>query len=404
MSRLVGRACQGRQLTGVDRVAWAYGQHWFEGHKGEPTVTTRALLRWRGVRRVLTPRASLALHQLLSRSNRHGTAALRRGLMTLLSWPGYYEPERVLQGRAVLYPTHTGIEHTGFAQWVQRTGQRAFFFLHDLIPLTHPEYCRAGTPAVHAKRLQHMVHCGGGIMVNSAATQQALAAHAQAQQWRLPPVQVVPLAPGPWREEPQVADSTPAAAPVQGPYFVVLGTLEARKNHVMLLQVWRELVARHGAQAPTLVVIGARGWECEQAVDLLDRCAALKDHVQEWGPCSDRVVRHALRHARALLFASFAEGYGLPLVEALQAGTPVIASPLPVFAEVAGQVPTYVDPLDGVSWLRAIEAYTPAASAERAAQLQRLQSFVVPQWSAHFEAVETFISTSGGSLHGHAAT
>ncbi len=54
-----------------------------------------------------------------------------------------------------------------------------------------------------------------------------------------------------------------------------------------------------------------------------------------------------LAHARALLFPSFAEGFGLPVVEALSVGTPVIATDLPAFREAAGSIPEYLDPLDG---------------------------------------------------------
>ena len=400
MSRLVGRAWQGRQLTGVDRVAAAYASHSFQqGHADTPRATraTRALLRWRGLRRVLTPRASRQLHQLLQPAEHHGTAALRRALVHLLSWPGHFEPDTCLRGSTVIYPTHTGLEHPGLAPWVRRTQQQALFFLHDLIPLTHPEYCRAGTPAAHALRLAHMAQCGSGIIVNSMATQHELQAHAQDRGWSLPPVLVAPLAAGPWgASESSAGQDTPS--PLAAPYFVVLGTIEARKNHLLLLQVWRELVARYGDDAPHLIVIGQRGWECEQVLDMLDRCERIRTHVKEVSACPDAQVRAYLRHARALLFPSFAEGFGLPLVEALQLGTPVIASPLDVFKEVAGQVPDYVDPLDGVGWMQRIEAYTPAASTARAAQLQRMQTFVPPSWTAHFEAVQAFVQR----LHGGA--
>lgn len=64
-------------------------------------------------------------------------------------------------------------------------------------------------------------------------------------------------------------------------YFVVLGTIEPRKNHLLLLQVWRQLIEELGLAAPRLVIIGQRGWECEQVVDLLDRCEVLRGVVLE---------------------------------------------------------------------------------------------------------------------------
>src|SRR6185369_1992296 len=93
-------------------------------------------------------------------------------------------------------------------------------------------------------------------------------------------------------------------------------------------------------------------------------------------------------HARALLFPSFVEGYGMLLVEALMLGTPAIASALPVFREVAGDVPEYLDPLDGAGWARAVRDYARPDSERRQAQLQRMGAFTLPTWERHFERVE----------------
>jgi glycosyltransferase involved in cell wall biosynthesis len=130
-------------------------------------------------------------------------------------------------------------------------------------------------------------------------------------------------------------------------------------------------------------------------VDLLDRCQELRGVVIELPACSDADLATYLHHAQALLFPSFAEGYGMPLVEALASGTPVIASDLPAFREIAGDIPEYLDPLDGVGWLARIEAYVSSASLEREAQLKRMDGFIPPAWSAHFQAVEQLLERLG---------
>jgi len=142
------------------------------------------------------------------------------------------------------------------------------------------------------------------------------------------------------------------------PYFVVLSTIEPRKNHWFLLQMWRRLVETMGDSAPRLVIIGQRGWECENVAYMLERSEKLKGFVFEYSNCTDEELATYLHHAQALLFPSFAEGYGMPLVEALAFGVPVIASDLPVFREVAGEIPEYVDPLDGKRWAELVKEYT----------------------------------------------
>jgi glycosyltransferase involved in cell wall biosynthesis len=89
-----------------------------------------------------------------------------------------------------------------------------------------------------------------------------------------------------------------------------------------------------------------------------------------------------------LLFPSFAEGYGLPLAEALALGVPVIASDLPALREVGGVVPDYLDPLDGAAWRNAVADYVRPDSLARRAQLARLAGWTPPSWSAHFAILD----------------
>ena len=89
------------------------------------------------------------------------------------------------------------------------------------------------------------------------------------------------------------------------------------------------------------------------------------------------------------------EGFGLPLVEALGTGAPVIASDLPVFREIGRNIPTYVDPLDSSAWEAWILDYAQPNSDERAAQLQRMREFRAPSWSKHFAAVEQWLAALG---------
>jgi glycosyltransferase involved in cell wall biosynthesis len=256
--------------------------------------------------------------------------------------------------------------------------------VHDLIPVSHPEYCRPGDGLRHRKRLDNVLDIASGIVTNSEATLADLRVYAGRTGRALPPLVAAQLAPG-------LRVIEPGPCPVEKPYFVILSTIEPRKNHWLLLHVWRHIVEDLGPAAPRLVVIGQRGWECENVVDMLERCEPLRGVVLEHSECSDDELITYLHHAQALLFPSFAEGYGMPLIEALSLGVPVIASELPVFKEIAGDVPEYIDPLDGRRWREVIEAYAAADSVPRAAQRARMEGFHVPDWSSHFEKVDALI-------------
>jgi glycosyltransferase involved in cell wall biosynthesis len=222
------------------------------------------------------------------------------------------------------------------------------------------------------------------VVTNSQCTLDELERFAHAEGVTLPPAVVAPLAPA-------LGARPDGVAPLNHPYFVVVGTIEPRKNHLLLLNLWRALVAEMGKDAPHLVVIGQRGWDCENVVDLLERSEPLQGVVHELNDCADAELATYLAHARALLFPSFAEGYGIPLVESLMLGTPVIANGLPVFREVAGNIPDYVDASDETGWARAVRDYLQPASTRRQSQLQRMEHFVTPTWERHFERVESLL-------------
>lgn len=375
ISRLLVRFSRRRLPTGVDRVVLAYIQRW-----GPQSRATLQVGRWR---RVLCQASSQRLFELVL--NPTPDFALRVGrVIAYACLPPW--PQQQVEGALAWHLGLTGVEKPGFEQWLGRSQQRPLYFVHDLIPITHPEYCRPGEDVHHQRRMALVLRTAAGVVVNSDETRRALYGFSMAQSLPRPPIVVAPLAPAPLNFEVNLPDL------ISQSYFVALGTIEPRKNHLLLLNVWRELVQRLGSAAPLLVIVGQRGWECEQVADMLDRCVALRGYVKEVPHCTDAELALWLRHARALLFPSFAEGYGMPLVEALAMGTPVVASALPVFAEVAGDVPDVLSPIDGEGWLRAVLDYNETDSPRRAAQLRRLAMYQVPSWDNHFAAVEELLA------------
>ncbi len=231
--------------------------------------------------------------------------------------------------------------------------------------------------------MEHLLTSAAGVIGNSQATLNELAAFAAASKAPMPP-HVAALIGG-YRESSSVH---PRSLPE--PYFVIVGTIEGRKNHLLLLQIWRRLVADLGEKAPTLVILGQRGWQADSALAMLDNLADLERHVVELGHCDDDQLACWMAGAKALLMPSFTEGFGLPIIEALQLSTPVIASDLPVYREIAGDIPTYLDPCDGAAWEHAIREFM-NDQPERLHQLARMKDYHAPDWPTHFATVENWL-------------
>jgi glycosyltransferase involved in cell wall biosynthesis len=358
--------------TGVDRVCLAYLSHFHS--------KARAVVQFRRYRRILDRKCSGRLFELLLNGSHNFRSELAANLIATAG-----RTERTSAGQIYLNVGHTGLNSPHIGPWLSERGLRSVFLIHDLIPITHPQYCREGEAARHVQRMETALRSANGLILNSAATARELAQFASARGI------VVPPSLNAWLGiDTRPVNSVTVPTECKRPYFVMIGTIEARKNHLLVLQAWREIVTMLGDQAPRLVVIGQRGWEAAEAIAVLDDPGPLEDHVQEMASCDDIQMGKMLAGARAMLMPSFVEGFGLPVVEALREGVPVIASDLPVFREIAGNIPTYLDPHDRAAWAKAIIEYT-GNGAERRRQLNAARGYRAPNWADHFDQVEEFL-------------
>lgn len=310
---------------------------------GDPAAWLRALdRRWRG----LAPRPADV--------GPPDAAALAAGRLRALAGGGRAVAR---PGTVYVNASHSGLPaEGGFAALDPLGRMRRIFYLHDLIPLDYPEYQTPRSIARFTRFLAGVAARPVRLWVNSETTAARLSAHARDAGW--PVESIVAVRP---RLAPDIFATMPEPSPVlralledPTPVFLTVGTIEPRKNHLLLLHLWRDFAAR--GMTARLIIAGRRGWENEMVVDLLERCPSLQERVIEFGELSDGEIRLLIRRARALLFPSFAEGLGLPLMEAAALRTPVIASDLPACREAAGSDAVFLDPLDGAAWRREILA------------------------------------------------
>lgn len=368
VTRLVARSWTGRRATGIDRVCLAYLRHF--------RARAQAVVQHRGLIRALGPSESAELFALLEED----APALRRRLARQLSSALLLRPLRgELTGRAYLNIGHTDFDLAVHHAWIRQRGVRPFYFLHDLIPVLHPEFSRPHAVRRHQGRVESAMASAAGIILGSHAVERDLANFAAARSLALPPLAVAPLA------GEDFAVNAPAGAANPAPFFLTIGTIEPRKNHRLLLDVWQRLAAHLGADTPRLVIVGQTGPMTGDLLAPLAADPALAAHVEHRSACSDTELAGLMYHARAVLMPSLAEGFGLPFVEALQAGRPVIASDLPVFREIGQGAARLIDPADRDGWEQAVLA----ALAEPARQSS---GFAAPRWPAHFHVVERFIA------------
>jgi glycosyltransferase involved in cell wall biosynthesis len=174
------------------------------------------------------------------------------------------------------------------------------------------------------------------------------------------------------------------------PYFVVCGAIEPRKNHRLLLKVWDRLVRRIGPAAPRLAIVGSPAHEGRDILAQFLQAPALRDHVLVVSGMACQGLRRLMANASGVLMPSLAEGFGLPVVEALTTGTPVLASDLPAHREVGEDLAIYLDPLDEVAWFDAIIGILDNET-ETAVLRRRIAGYRPLTASDYFESIGTFL-------------
>jgi glycosyltransferase involved in cell wall biosynthesis len=200
--------------------------------------------------------------------------------------------------------------------------------VHDLAAIERPDLHPRRSVAQQRTRLAALARAQV-VVSDSYATASALSRHGiEAHRIRVGQLGRTPLPP-------------PAEHGIQGRFVLAVGELSARKGHSVLLHAFGS--ARLG---PVRLVLA--GPDAGQGTSLAELAASLgiNDRCVLLGRVSDAVLAGLYRDAVALAFPSLAEGFGLPVLEAMAAGLPVVASDLEVVREVAGDAAVLVPPSD----------------------------------------------------------
>jgi glycosyltransferase involved in cell wall biosynthesis len=208
--------------------------------------------------------------------------------------------------------------------------------VHDLAVLRHPDAFPRWTRTYAPRLVPHMVRAAVRVIAVSEFTAREVEELLDVPRER---IRVVPNG-----VEPLFTPDGPRA---RGDYVLAVGTLEPRKNLERTIEATRRL-------GVALRVVGASGWGGIEAGGT---------HVTWLGRVSDEELARQYRGARCVVYASLYEGFGIPVLEALACGAPVVTSRGGAPEEVAGGQATLVDPLDAGSIAAGIEAARPGDPA-----------------------------------------
>ena len=235
------------------------------------------------------------------------------------------------------------------ARWLRDERRIRFGVLvHDLVPIRHPEWCHRGVPRQFREWYADVLPFCDVVFANSRHTAADVEAWARESGMVLNGrVQPVPVGSG-------FGDPAPAAPhaglPPPGDYVLFVSTMEARKNHALLVRIWTKLLdavadgSRPAASVPDLVFAGRIGWLVADLLAQLDNTKWLAGRIRFVPDPTDAELRALYAGCLFTVFPSLHEGWGLPVTESLALGKPCLVSNAASLPEAGGPLCRYFDP------------------------------------------------------------
>ena len=288
-------------------------------------------------------------------------------------------------------------------QELKKKNVKIITYIQDILPITHPEYFgKLG----NWDFLGYIVACityADRIVVTTEATRNSFENLLKEINCSDVDIDVVGL--GGDLEGRSVSasekidrDAAEFVRKYDGKYVLMTGTIEPRKNHTVILDAFENELRSAGIP---LVIAGRIGWNSEDTVSRIHKLEQGEHFVFLEGK-NNATIRHLYEHAKIVVFPSFDEGYGLPIIEAMSYGVPVIAGDIPVLREVGGTACLYCDVHNAKEWGQTIRKLY-SNDAEYLSWRKKAEKFSPMTWDETTEQLCGLIKQisigRGGNMH-----
>lgn len=273
---------------------------------------------------------------------------------------------------------------------LKKQGAKIVAHIYDIISVIHPQYCLQRGVYNFMDFIGAHLQYADEIIVNAQATVDELQKLSERVNVPLPPCHVVPLG-ADFGKQGIIDDGQVPENLVQivksAPYILMVGTIEPRKNHKLLLEAYDKGLKELGYH---IIMAGYMGWDMEEFADKLQHHPDYNTGIFHLEGLDDKAISYLYQHARFLAFCSYTEGFGLPLIEAIMRGTPVIAADIPVSREVAGDYCIWFEQDNAEELCEMVNHYDNSAS-EYFKLKDTLKGYQAFSWSECYENVKNIV-------------
>jgi glycosyltransferase involved in cell wall biosynthesis len=258
-------------------------------------------------------------------------------------------------------------------------GVRYAALVHDVLPLTHPHFWPPSKRAVKRAAFASLRRSDATIFTSTEHNATAIRSLMQRE------ARVVRFGCGQLTDA-EADDALEKPLPERGSHLLYVGAFEPRKNVIGLVDVFERAVAELDVEL-SLLLIGEGSTGYVRALSERIARSHLRDSIRVVRSADRATTLHTMQTATALLFPSVAEGFGLPIVEALALGTPVVASDLPEIRSWAGDAILYAPPARPLDWLDPIAIALSSDAARRRSGQELAKRF---RWAQGARAISDF--------------
>ena len=249
-----------------------------------------------------------------------------------------------------------GSDYSGALVSLKHNGVKIGVYIYDLIPLTHPQFVTESTRQDVSEKFGDVMSLTDFVLTISDYVAKDVSSIFRNELNRTIPVYSVPLShelPDTIAGDVEVDADFISSLPKD--YVLCVSTLEGRKNHALLLNVWSSLNRKYEGNIPHLILVGKWGWRIEEFRSQLESQRNLDGKIVVMGNLPDSQLKLLYQNCLFTVFPSFVEGWGLPVGESLAHGKPCIASNTSSIPEVGGEFCRYINPHDPLSAMVEIE-------------------------------------------------
>ncbi len=300
---------------------------------------------------------------------------------------------RLVPNRTLLLPSesaHYLATYYPVPEWVHSMGLSATLIVHDLIPIRHPEWFVSEVNKQTLIEIMNSVSVSDSVVCVSQSTLQDFLAFRR--DFPVDHTAVAHLAAADVFVPTPLSDALRTRWGISGGYILSVCTIEPRKNIDTVLAAYTSLLQTE-QDIPQLVLTGANGWKNTELLQRIERLQQqYPDKIRLTGYVDDNELAQLYTAASAFVYPSLYEGFGLPPLEAMQCGCPVITSDVSSLPEVVGEAGITITPTDVDALVQAIKTLLSGDREQQRQQaLQRAREF---SWERMAKIVEQTIRTT----------